>query len=120
MEEAEHAFLRSLGLTVDAGETWGAPTRHGWPRVRAACDFHAPLRFDEEVEIELLVAEIGTTSIRYRHRFWKDPDGARVRAATGEVVVVSVVADRAAGTIRSAPIPPRFRELIEVDPDLAE
>ncbi len=118
MEEAEHAFLRSIGLSVHPEENWRSPVRHGWPRVSAKCDFHVPLQFEDEIEIELLVAEVRSKSIRYRGYFWKDPDGKRVRAATGEVVVVSVIADRAAGTIQSAPIPDRFREKLEPHPGL--
>ena len=118
MEEAEHAFLRSIGLSVHPEENWRSPVRHGWPRVSAKCDFHVPLQFEDEIEIELLVVEVRSKSIRYRGYFWKDPDGKRVRAATGEVVVVSVIADRAAGTIQSAPIPDRFREKLEPHPGL--
>jgi YbgC/YbaW family acyl-CoA thioester hydrolase len=120
MEEAEHAFLRSVGLSIHPDEDWRNPVRRGWPRVSAACDFHIPLQFDDEIEIELLVAEMRTTSIRYRCYLWKDPDGERIKAATGEMVVVSVMADREAGTIQSAPIPESFREKIEVAANLGE
>lgn len=120
MEEAEHAFLRSVGLSIHPEENWRSPVRHGWPRVRATCDFHMPLQFEEEIEIELLVAEVRTRSIRYRCHFWKDPDGRRLRAATGELVVVSVVADRAAGTIQSQPLPEVFRERLQPHPEPPE
>jgi acyl-CoA thioester hydrolase len=116
MEEAEHAFLRSVGLSIHPEENWRSPLRHGWPRVRATCDFHVPLQFEEEIEIELQVADVGRKSIRYRFFMWKQPDGVRVRAATGEVVVVSVLADRAAGTIQSSPLPEEFREKLQVHP----
>lgn len=116
MEEAEHAFLRSVGLSIHPEENWRSPVRHGWPRISATCDFHVPLQFEDEIEIELIVAEVRTKSIRYRFYFWKHPDGERVRAATGEIVVVSVIADRAAGTIQSSPIPEVFRDRIEVHP----
>lgn len=117
MEEAEHAFLRSVGLSIHPEENWRTPVRHGWPRVSATCDFHVPLQFEEEIEIELLVAEVRTRSIRYRFHFWKDPDQARIRAATGELVVVSVVADRAAGTIQSQPLPDAFKERLQPHPE---
>jgi len=116
MEEAEHAFLRSVGLSIHPEENWRSPIRHGWPRVHADFDFHAPLQFEEEIEIELLVAEVRAKSIRYRCVIWKDPDGTRVRAATGEMVVVSVVADRAAGTIESRPLPDAFRDRLQPHP----
>lgn len=116
MEETEHAFLRSIGLSIHPEENWRSPVRHGWPRVKATCDFRVPLQFEEEIEIELQVAEVRTRSIHYRFHFWKDPDGARIPAATGEMVVVSVVADRAAGTIQSRPLPDAFRERIEPHP----
>ena len=50
MEHAEHAFFRSLDRSIvdrDLGV--------GWPRVHLSCDFKKPLRFEDEVEIQLLV-----------------------------------------------------------------
>src|SRR6266540_283757 len=44
LEVTEHAFFRSLGLSIMGdGDV-------GWPRVHVACDFKHPLRFEEEVE----------------------------------------------------------------------
>ncbi len=120
MEETEHAFYRSLGLSVHPGAILGSPVRQGWPRIKAGCDYHSPLAFEDEVEIELTVEEMRTKSIRYRFRFWKDPDRARILSATGEVVIVHVEADRAAGTVRSMPIPEDFAEKIEPAPGLGE
>ncbi len=120
MEEAEHAMLRSVGLSVHPEEDWRSPVRMGWPRLKATCDFHAPLVYEEEIEIELAVAEMRSKSIRYRFWIWKDPDGRRVKSATGEVVVVHVRADRAAGTIESCPIPDAVREKIEPAANVGE
>ena len=53
MEAAEHAFFRSLGLSIHSGE----PNPVSWPRVHAACDFSSPLRFEDSFEIRLLVRE---------------------------------------------------------------
>lgn len=80
MENAEHAFFRSLGFTIHGHESG---TTIGWPRVNAACEFLRPLRFEEVVEIQLLVAEVRTRSIRYVFRFWKDAGGQRVEVARG-------------------------------------
>ena len=47
----------------------------GWPRGSASCDFQRPLRFEEEVEIHLLVAEVRSRSLRYEFVFRKSDDG---------------------------------------------
>ena len=53
MESAEHAFFRSLGLSVRRPR----PLPQSVGRVHTEADFSAPLRFEDEVEIQLLVAE---------------------------------------------------------------
>lgn len=118
MEEAEHAFVRSLGLSVHPPEELRGPIRRGWPRVSAKCDFKAPLFFEEEVEIDLSVAEVRQRSIRYHFDFWKNPDGGaagRALAAVGELVVVRVEADRTQGIITAVEIPVEFRERMQAD-----
>ena len=72
MERAEHAFFRSLDLSVwENPERIPPDERVHWPRVHAACDFHAPLRFEEEARVELFVEEVRTRAIRYLIRVWK-------------------------------------------------
>ena len=53
METAEHGFFRSLGFSLVTDQT-DPPI--GWPRVHAECDYFQPLRFEDEVEIHLLVS----------------------------------------------------------------
>ena len=53
MDAAEHAFFRSLGFSI---WTQGTEPPVGWPRVQAQCDFKHPLRFEDEVEVHLLVS----------------------------------------------------------------
>src|SRR5262245_57657464 len=63
MEEAEHALLRHLGLSVhgkDQGDTIS------WPRVSAQCDFKSAVKFEDSVEIAVGVERLGNTSITYR------------------------------------------------------
>ena len=81
MEICEHEFLRSLGLSVDMEDE---NSRFGWPRVKASCRFKRPLRFEEEVEVKLIVAEIRDRSIRYAFQFWKEENGEQVKAAVGK------------------------------------
>lgn len=62
MEEVEHAFFRSLGLSVSMQHEG----RHiGWPRVSTACDFFGPVRFEDEVELKLRITKVGEKSLSY-------------------------------------------------------
>jgi acyl-CoA thioester hydrolase len=84
MERAEHAFFRSLGLSIiEHSSHIPEAEKVGWPRVHASCDFMAPLFFEEEFTTELLVEEIRAKVLRYLFRFWKK-DGTL--AAEGRVV----------------------------------
>ena len=118
MEELEHAFYRSLGLSVHPLAHGATDTSTGWPRLKASAEYRLPLLFEEEVEVELLVAEIRTKAIRYTFRFWKYPDlpASRALAVTGELVVVAVSAAPGTRVMRSLPIPEAFRSRIEPAP----
>ena len=111
MEAAEHAFFRSLGLTIHGHDEDGTT---GWPRVSATCDFRAPLRFEEEVEIHLLVAEVRARSIRYQFIFRKAADGTEV--ARGAMAAVCATVDKVAGKLVPVPIPERIRAQITAAP----
>jgi YbgC/YbaW family acyl-CoA thioester hydrolase len=111
METAEHAFFRSLGFTVHGTEN---ETTIGWPRVSANCDFRAPLRFEEEVEIHLVVAEVRSRSIRYQFIFRKVTDGAEV--ARGSVAAVCASVDKTTGKLVPVLIPDRIRSQITAAP----
>lgn len=107
MEEVEHAFFRSLGMSVvmvhEAMEI-------GWPRVSASCEYFGPLRFEDEVELRLRVTKVGDKSFNYDVEFlW---EGRRV--ALGKMT--SVCCEMLDGTMRSIPIPPGIRRKLEADP----
>ena len=107
MEAAEHAFFRSLGFSIHGHDPVSTT---GWPRVSASCDFRAPLRFEDEVEIHLLVAEVRTRSIRYVFIFRKTADGSEV--ARGEVVAVCASVEKATGRLSAVPIPEAVRAAV--------
>jgi len=111
MEATEHAFFRSLGLSIHGHEA-GPIT--GWPRVSATCDYRAPLRFEEEVEIHLLVAEVRTRSIRYDFVFRKIPGGGEV--ARGMLTAACATVDKVTGKLAAVPIPDAVRALITAAP----
>lgn len=102
MEAAEHAFIRSLGFSVKLDD-FDPPL--GFPRVHADCDYRAPLRFEEEFEIHLLVREQRPRSLSYRFRFRKRTSaGPGEEVATGNLTVVCV-AHEADGGLRATRIP---------------
>jgi acyl-CoA thioester hydrolase len=66
MESAEHELLRSLGLSVHSmidGE------HISFPRVHASCDYKSPAHCEEMLDIAIVVARIGETSVTYEFRF---------------------------------------------------
>jgi acyl-CoA thioesterase FadM len=101
MEEAEHAFWRAAGLKLsDAGAL-------GFPRVAAAFEFHAPLRFDDEFDAELLIAAVGRTSLRYECRITRD--GMPIATGTMTIVCVDV-----GPPMRAVPLPADIVDRIQV------
>jgi YbgC/YbaW family acyl-CoA thioester hydrolase len=111
MEATEHAFFRSLGFSIHSHEN-GATI--GWPRVSTSCDFVRPLRFEDEVEVHLLVAEVRSRSIRYQFIFRNASDGIEV--ARGTIAAVCATVDKATGKLVPVPIPERIREVIAPAP----
>jgi YbgC/YbaW family acyl-CoA thioester hydrolase len=115
MEAAEHAFFRSLGFSIHSHEDSLEPGRaFGWPRASARCDYFRPLRFEDEVEIHLVVAEVRNRSIRYEFAFRKVGDAVEVARGTMAAVCTSV--DKVSGRLMAVPIPQRIREQISAAP----
>jgi len=112
METAEHGFYRSLGFSVVMPET---NPRLGWPRVHAECDYKQPLRFDDEVEIHLLVKEKRSKSLSYLFRFKKLGEPVSMEVARGLLTIVCV-SHFPDGTMKAVPIPPEIADRIEVAP----
>jgi acyl-CoA thioester hydrolase len=98
MEQTEHEFYRSQGLTIvhrqDDGETFG------WPRVQAHCRFHSPARYDDVLNIELRLQRIGVKSLTWESVF---RIGERL-VATGTMKTVCCVV-RPGNALESVPIP---------------
>ncbi|WP_020471667.1 acyl-CoA thioesterase [Zavarzinella formosa] len=69
MEIAETDFLHARGLSV-SGVFNGL--KIGFPRVAVACDFMRPARFEDVLDIDVTIEEIGRKSIRYRFNFSRD------------------------------------------------
>jgi len=81
METAEHELLAAAGVTIGAdadGRRWT------WPRVKVECDYLAPLRFGDEVEIAVTVERRGKSSVTYSHQLSRDGEAV----ARGRVTAV--------------------------------
>lgn len=112
MEAAEHAFFRSLGFSIASS----SPDEVGWPRVHAECDYRHPLRFEDSVEVRLLVREKRERSLVYLFVFRKMNEDPPREVARGTVAVACVRRDQATGRLSAVPIPEPIRERIEVAP----
>lgn len=112
MESVEHAFIRSLGHSVLWHEP-GPPL--GFPRVHASCDFKAPLRFEDLVELHLLVREKRSKTLTYEIRFTNLSATPPREAARGRVTVVCV-ARHPDGTFTATRLPHALTEKIHVAP----
>lgn len=107
MEEAEHALWREAGLSIaPPGATIG------FPRVAATFDFHQPLRFEDEFEVYIRIAEISAKCIRYTTRITKD--GAAI--ATGSLTVVCAT-KRPGKRLKATKIPTEIVARFEVATD---
>ena len=113
MESTEHEFFRSLGLSVHES----SPTEMvGWARVSASCDFRAPLRYQDVVEIHLLVAEKRKKSLTYIAEFKTPGDDDSRPVAIGRWTVVCVRRQGGETKLTSAPIPEDVDALIQAAP----
>jgi YbgC/YbaW family acyl-CoA thioester hydrolase len=112
MESAEHAFFRSLGFSV-------AHSRNGLavclPRVHAECDYAVPLRFEDEVQIRLLVERKGRRSLTYQFRFSRRNGTGPQEVARGRLTVTSVER-QADGSMKAVPLPKAIADKIQQAP----
>ncbi len=112
METAEHAFYRSLGFSVIL-ENRQPPL--SFPRVRAECDYRAPLRFEDEVQIHLLVSSKKAKVLAYQFRFLKLNGDVPAEVARGSLTVVCVMW-QPDGSIKAVAIPPEIADKLQVAP----
>ena len=94
-EDAEHALWRAAGLSIHPENS---PI--GWPRVSAACEFHRPLRFEQEFDIVVRIAEMTSRTIAYAGEI--SSNGQRLATGTWKIACVVRLAG---GTMKSAEIP---------------
>ncbi|QOV89421.1 acyl-CoA thioesterase [Humisphaera borealis] len=100
MEEVEHAFFRSVGLSVSMHHEG---LHIGWPRVSVACDFFGPVRFEDQVELKLRVTKVGEKSFNYEVDYLLGDK----QVALGKTTSVCCVLE--GGKMRSIAIPEGIR-----------
>ena len=110
MELAEHEFFRSLGLSIHM-EIGGRTV--SWPRVKAECSFKSPARFEDELDVHLLVREKRTKSITYDFHI-SNQDGRTIALGSVKAACVDMCGDGEA--MKSIRIPARIDEKIDVAP----
>jgi acyl-CoA thioester hydrolase len=114
MESAEHGFYRSLGFSVILKQF---DPELGFPRVHAECDYKKPLRFEESIEIHLLVREKRSRVISYFFRFNKiDERGGNPQLIATGLITVVCVAHYKDGRMEAVPVPAALAEKIQVAP----
>ena len=104
MEDAEHAFWRSVGLSV---MTPDGDRLISWPRVATKCDYFAPVHFEDELELILTIGELGNRSVAFDVEFLRD--GKKVAAGQLKAVCCAT----ADGRFESIPIPDAIRRKLE-------
>ena len=85
MEEAEHAFWRSLGLH---GHMVGPRREFGWPRVATSCEDFGPARYEDVLEIRLRLTSVGEKTVEYETPFYRGDE--RLAAARAKAVCCTV------------------------------
>ena len=68
-EEVEHAFYRSMGLSIMMLE---AGAEIGWPRAFASCEYCAAGRVEKGMRLGLRALELGNKSLTYEVDFFHD------------------------------------------------
>jgi acyl-CoA thioester hydrolase len=106
MEQAEHEYFRSLGLSIM--QPAGDDAYIGWPRVSATCTFEAPAYFEDELDVLLNVTRKGVKSLTMEIEFWR----GGVRIAHGRLKTACCIC-RHHQPLESIPIPAEYDEKIQ-------
>ena len=97
MEAAEHAFWRSLGLSVHS-ECDGDII--SWPRLTAECEYFRPVSFEDVLDIHVHLEKQGEKSLSFRFDFHCDGE----QIAQGRLKIACCVCNPGEA-IRAIPIP---------------
>lgn len=108
MEEIEHAFWRSLGLSVIVRDSERSIS---WPRVAVHCNYRAPAHFEDELELVLQLTKIGEHSLEFRVEFLRGSE----RLADGRST--AACCEMRSGEFKTIAVPEEIRRVL--DPQLS-
>jgi YbgC/YbaW family acyl-CoA thioester hydrolase len=94
-EDTEHALWREAGLSIHSEDS-----AVGWPRISAACEFHRPLKFEQEFDVTVRITAMARRTISYSGEITREGE----RIATGQWRIAAVTR-QPDGSIRSTDIP---------------
>ncbi len=109
MEQAEHEFFRSLGLTIVNHQSDGMTI--GWPRVSANCRFESPAKYEDVITVRLTVQRIGVKSLTYDCQF--SIEGRPVAKGTMKTVCCTISHGR---SLTSLEIPDEYLSKLSEHP----
>jgi len=101
-EACEEEFYRSLGMTFKAIRD---KYHIMFPRVEAHCRYRAPCRFDDQIEVALIVREVAEKTITYDFQIVRKHDNKL--AAEGYLKVIAVTLNW-----KAVPIPVKIAKAI--------
>jgi YbgC/YbaW family acyl-CoA thioester hydrolase len=105
MEEVEHAFFRSIGMSVVMQHDG---MHIGWPRVAANCEYFGPARFEDELDLVLRIVRLGEKSLSFEVDFLL----AGRRIAQGKITSVCCRIEE--GGMKSIAIPEALRAKLTI------
>jgi len=103
-EAAEQKLFREV-LRTDFSNSPETRKIFGLPRVKAYCQYFAPAKFDDVLEVELKIGKIGRSSITYEFSVFNKTSNKM--SASGRVKVAAVDKD-----FNPMEIPPEIGELL--------
>lgn len=111
MEEAEHAFFRSHGLSVMHTREDGVVI--GWPRVTSQCQYLAPAHYEKTLSIHVNIERIGAKSVTWRMDIFDDEQ----KLAVGRMKTACCLCGKG-GKLESILIASPFAECLQESPYL--
>jgi 4-hydroxybenzoyl-CoA thioesterase len=103
-----HDAMEAMLAPLDGGYTALVTKRRlGLPAVHVEADYRAPLRFGDEVLVEVAVERLGTSSVGLRFEIFRSPGREPVAVVKHVVALVDL------GAIRAQPLPDDVRAVFE-------